>query len=201
MYPVSFDLSRIRIILVGTGDAFTRRLQQLNDMGATQLGIYQDELPEAHQIKQASVLMVVGLDYETSAVLASIAKLQGVLVNVEDKPDLCDFHFASFVKRGDLTIAVSTNGASPTLGQEIRSYLARLFGEEWAQIVATVSRKRNEWKQQGLDNRQVSNKTREYIRTLGLLNSNDSTDEESGYEIAPHHNTPAHSLHVYENVA
>src|SRR5689334_6278399 len=104
MYPISLDLSRIRIALVGSGDAFARRRQQLNDMGATQVSVYEDELPEAHEIKQASVLMVVGLDYETSAVLASIAKLQGVLVNVEDKSDLCDFYFTSFVKRGDLTI-------------------------------------------------------------------------------------------------
>jgi precorrin-2 dehydrogenase / sirohydrochlorin ferrochelatase len=106
MYPINLDLSKIRIALVGNGEAFNRRHTQLREMGATLVSVYEDHLPEAYQIRQASVLMVVGLDYETSAVLASIAKLQGVLVNVEDKPDLCDFYFASFIKRGDLTILV-----------------------------------------------------------------------------------------------
>jgi len=193
MYPISLDLNRIRIALVGSGDAFARRLRQLREMDATQLSVYEDELPQAHEIKQASVLMVVGLDYETSAVLASIAKLQGVLVNVEDKSDLCDFHFTSFVKRGDLTIAISTNGESPTLGQEIRSYIARIFGEEWSQIVATVGRKRAEWKEQGFNNRQVAGKTREFVKTLGVLDSGKMTDEDTGYgdEVTTHHNNPA----------
>ncbi len=171
MYPISLDLSRIRILLVGSGEAFSRRLDQLKEQGATQIITFQDALPESHEIRQANVLMVVGLDYETSAVLASIAKLQGVLVNVEDKSDLCDFYFVSFVKRGDLTISVSTNGASPTLSQEIRSYIAGLFGEEWAGIVNFIGKKRLEWKQEGLDNKQVSDRTKEYIKSEGLLDS------------------------------
>lgn len=169
MYPIVLDLQRIRIMLVGSGEAFTRRLSHLKEMGATQITVYQDELPEAYEIKQASALMVVGLDNETSAVLASIARLQGVLVNVEDKPDLCDFHFVSFVKRGDLTIAVSTNGASPALGQEIRSYLAGIFDESWATIVSTIRKKRLEWKSHGLSNKEVGDKTRAYIKGEGLL--------------------------------
>lgn len=169
MYPIALDLSKIRIMLVGSGEAFTRRLNNLKEMGATQIFTYQDNLPPAHEIKQANTLMVVGLDYETSAVLASIARLQGVLVNVEDKNDLCDFHFVSFIKRGDLTISVSTNGASPTLGQEIRSYIADIFDESWAGIVNTIRKKRLEWKKEGLDNKEVSQKTRAYIKAQGFL--------------------------------
>lgn len=171
MYPISLDLSRIRILLVGSGEAFARRLLQLQEMGAIQIVMHEDSLPEAHEIRQASILMVVGLDDETSAVLASIARLQGVLVNVEDKPSLCDFHFSSFVKRGDLTISVSTNGASPVLGQEIRSYIAGIFDEQWGEIVNIIGKKRLEWKSQGLDNKQVGDKTREFIEALGVLDS------------------------------
>ncbi len=169
MYPIHLDLTRIRISLVGSGEAFARRLKQLQEMGATQLTLFEDDLPEAHEIKQANVLMVVGLDDETSAVLASIAKLQGILVNVEDKPDLCDFHFVCFIKRGDLTISVSTNGASPTLAQEIRAHIADMFGEEWSKIVALIGKKRIEWKNQGWDNKTVGDKTRAYIRAEELL--------------------------------
>lgn len=178
MYPIALDLTKIRITLVGSGEAFARRLNQLQQEGATQITLYRDTLPEAHEIKQANVLMVVGLDDETSAVLASIAKLQGVLVNVEDKSDLCDFHFVSFIKRGDLTISVSTNGASPTLGQEIRRYIANLFDEGWAVIVANIRKKRAEWKRQGLSNTEIGDKTRAYIKAEGLLEPHGLQEDE-----------------------
>jgi siroheme synthase-like protein len=169
MYPIALDLTRIRIALVGSGPLVMRRFQGLKDAGATQVTLYDDHLPEAHEIRQATVLMVVGLDDETSAVLASIARLQGVLVNVEDKTDLCDFYFTSFIKRGDLTISVSTSGASPTLSQEIRSHLAQLYGEEWAGLVSEIGEQRLEWKRQGLDNKSVSDRTRSFIRERNLL--------------------------------
>ncbi len=201
MYPVSLDLSRIRIALVGSGEAFARRLKQLHDMGATQLSVHDDVLPEAYEIKQASILMVAGLDYETSAVLASIAKLQGVLVNAEDMPDLCDFHFNSFIKRGDLTIAVSTAGASPALSQEIRSYIARRFGEEWGQIVSAVRKKRLSWKEQGLDNGEVADRTRKYIKDTGLLDDEAALHATSAeYHPAKLPCAPVPNSRVYDNI-
>lgn len=169
MYPIAFDLSRIHIVLVGTGEVAKRRLQQLKEAGATRITFYSDHLPQAHEIRQAQLLMVAGLDDETSAVLASIARLQGIMVNVEDKPDLCDFYFMSFVKRGALTLAISTDGASPTLAQEIKAYLANLFGEEWAGIVAEIGERRQQWKQQGLTNQEVGEKTRTFLYSNSLM--------------------------------
>lgn len=169
MYPFAFNLSRVRIVLVGSQELATRRLAQLKEAGATQVITYIDQLPEAHEIRQAQLLMVAGLDNETSVVLASIAKLQGVLVNVEDKNDLCDFYFTSFVKRGDLTISVSTGGASPTLGQEIRAYIARIFDEKWGAIVRNIGQQRLQWKCEGLDNKAVGERTRALIKDQKLL--------------------------------
>jgi siroheme synthase (precorrin-2 oxidase/ferrochelatase) len=162
MYPISLDVTKIRIALVGHGDAFTRRLAALHEAGAQHVTAYTD-LPHAHEIRQAHVLMVVGLDEETSAVLAGIARLQGILVNVEDNPDLCDFYFMSFVKRGDLALAVSTNGASPTLAQEIKAYLTDTFGEEWEDTVAQIAAQRLAWKREGLSNTVVGERSRAWL--------------------------------------
>jgi siroheme synthase-like protein len=96
-------------------------------------------------------------------VLAGIARLQGILVNVEDKPELCDFYFMGLVKRGDLTLAVSTNGASPTLVQEIKSYLFETFGEEWQETVAHLAAQRLAWKRDGLPNNTVKERTLEWL--------------------------------------
>ena len=51
-----------------------------------------------------------------------------MLVNVEDRPALCDFHSVAEVRRGDLLLTVSTGGASPGLAARIRARLAAEFG-------------------------------------------------------------------------
>ena len=69
------------------------------------------------------------------------AQKRRVLCNVVDVPDLCDFFYPSVVRRGDLQIAVSTAGKSPSLAQKIRQQLEKQFGpayEEWvAELGAT----------------------------------------------------------------
>jgi precorrin-2 dehydrogenase/sirohydrochlorin ferrochelatase len=62
------------------------------------------------------------------------AQRRGVLCNVVDVPELCDFYYGAVVRRGDLQIAVSTNGNSPFLAQKIRQQLEKQFGpgyEHW----------------------------------------------------------------------
>lgn len=66
------------------------------------------------------------------------AQRRGVLCNVVDVPDLCDFFYPSVVRRGDLQIAVSTNGQSPSLAQKIRQQLEKQFGPGYAAWVAEL---------------------------------------------------------------
>jgi siroheme synthase-like protein len=53
-----------------------------------------------------------------------------LLCNVADTPDLCDFYLGSIVQKGDLKIAISTNGKSPTLAKRIRGFLEDVIPEE-----------------------------------------------------------------------
>jgi len=70
------------------------------------------------------------------------ARRLGVLCNVVDVPDLCDFYYPSVVRRGDLQIAVSTSGQSPSLAQKIRQQLERQFGPGYAAWVAELGETR-----------------------------------------------------------
>jgi precorrin-2 dehydrogenase len=70
------------------------------------------------------------------------AQLRGVLCNVVDVPDLCDFFYPSIVRRGDLQIAVSTAGQSPSLAQKIRQQLEKQFGLGYAAWVAELGETR-----------------------------------------------------------
>jgi len=70
------------------------------------------------------------------------ARRQKVLCNVVDVPDLCDFYYPSVVRRGDLQIAVSTAGNSPSLAQKIRQQLEKQFGPAYAEWVAELGETR-----------------------------------------------------------
>lgn len=70
------------------------------------------------------------------------AQRRGVLCNVVDVPDLCDFYYPSVVRRGDLQIAVSTAGNSPSLAQKIRQQLEKQFGPAYAEWVRELGETR-----------------------------------------------------------
>jgi len=71
------------------------------------------------------------------------AQRRRVLCNVVDVPDLCDFFYPAVVRRGDLQIAISTAGQSPSLAQKLRQQLERQFGEgytEWVEQLGETRR-------------------------------------------------------------
>lgn len=70
------------------------------------------------------------------------AQRRGVLCNVVDVPDLCNFFYPAVVHRGDLQIAVSTAGQSPSLAQKIRRQLEKQFGPGYAAWVAELGETR-----------------------------------------------------------
>ena len=70
------------------------------------------------------------------------AQRRGVLCNVVDVPEHCDFYYPAVVRRGDLQIAISTNGQSPSLSQKLRQQLERQFGPGYARWVADLGETR-----------------------------------------------------------
>jgi len=70
------------------------------------------------------------------------AQRRGVLCNVVDVPEYCDFFYPAVVRRGDLQIAVSTAGQSPSLAQKIRQQLERQFGAGYAEWVEQLGETR-----------------------------------------------------------
>lgn len=66
------------------------------------------------------------------------AKSQGKMVNVADTPDLCDFYMGSIVTRGDLKVAISTNGKSPTFAKRFRQYLEEILPNDTAALIENL---------------------------------------------------------------
>jgi precorrin-2 dehydrogenase/sirohydrochlorin ferrochelatase len=70
------------------------------------------------------------------------AQRRGALCNVVDVPEYCDFYYPAVVRRGDLQIAISTNGQSPSLSQKLRQQLELRFGPAYAHWVAELGETR-----------------------------------------------------------
>ena len=121
------------------------------------------------RIWQAAVIMVAGLPREQAEQIVELAHAAGKLVNVEDINDLCDFYFTANVRRGDLVIAVSTSGASPTLARKIRDIIAGMFGEEWASRTQEIFQARKRWKAEGSDMKNVVENTDRMLAQKGWL--------------------------------
>ena len=81
---------------------------------------------------------------EVNELVALEARDRGIPVNVADEPSEGDFALPSTLRRGQLQVAVSTGGASPTLARRIRRELEDAFGYEWAGVVAELYKARRD---------------------------------------------------------
>jgi siroheme synthase-like protein len=89
-------------------------------------------------------LVIVATDNrDFSAEVYAQAKSRGILTNVADTPDLCDFYLGATVTKGNLKIGISTNGQSPTFAKRFRQVLEEALPDETNQLLANLNQLRN----------------------------------------------------------
>jgi precorrin-2 dehydrogenase/sirohydrochlorin ferrochelatase len=88
------------------------------------------------------LVVVVTSSRELNDSIYRDAQGRGVLCNVVDDPPHCDFYYPAVVSRGELQIAISTNGQSPALAQRLRRELEQQFGHEYEAWVEALGRER-----------------------------------------------------------
>lgn len=170
MFPVALDLTRVAVLLVGRpGRMLERRKAQLAEVSAKNVTLLEAGLPTDEQVKNAGVVMACGLPPEEAKQLSQQAHAFGKLINVEDVIELCDFYFTANVRRGDLLIAVSTGGASPTLARRVRDYIGRRFGAEWAEHTKEMAQERNALRAKGAGMKEVLDASDALLERKGWL--------------------------------
>ena len=169
MFPIALDLTKIPVLLIGSGDLLARRKKQLDEAGALRVVSGQWSVVSEEEWKAAAVVMVAGLSYDEAKSIADKARAAGKLVNVEDVNELCDFYFTANIRRGDLLIAVSTGGASPTLARKVRDKIGQLFGDEWAARTKEIADFRTGLKNAGKTMREVLSASENFLAEKGWL--------------------------------
>jgi len=185
MLPLTLTLRDWTVFILGRGPAAVRRLNQAVEAGAQSIRVFSpgaddgvvqaagdrlaDRWPTSEEWQEARLAFIAGEGEAVSRALAEAARAARVLVNVEDRPALCDFYLPSMVRRGDLLLTVATGGQSPGLSQAIARDLEGRFGPEWAERLSEIAARRQNWRAQGHDMTTVAAKTKQYLLEKGWL--------------------------------
>jgi precorrin-2 dehydrogenase / sirohydrochlorin ferrochelatase len=86
---------------------------------------------EPSDLEGMFLVVVATSSHEVHEQIHAEAHRRGVLCNVVDVPELCDFYYPAVAQRGALQIAISTSGQSPALAQRLRKELEEQFGPEY----------------------------------------------------------------------
>jgi precorrin-2 dehydrogenase len=169
MLPIILDMKGVGIGVAGRGDGLKRKLDLVAGAGPEAPLVFEGRHPSDTDLSRLHILFVAGLDEADSARIASDARAHGVLVNVEDQPQLCDFHVPAQVKRGDLLLTISTGGRSPALARALRETLAERFGPEWESRLDELAKLRAELRARGASPSAISERSRAYLSGKGWL--------------------------------
>jgi len=169
LFPLFVKLENRAVLVVGAGGIGEPKIRSLLETGARitvvalQASAAVREWAEAAQLtleKRAfsaadldGMFLVIAAagSREVNELVFSEARRRGVLCNVVDVPDQCDFFYPAVVRRGDLQIAISTGGQSPSLAQRLRKQLERQFGPGYEEWVAQLGEARREVLASSLD--------------------------------------------------
>jgi precorrin-2 dehydrogenase / sirohydrochlorin ferrochelatase len=155
-YPLFALLEDRHCLVVGGGAVGERKVQDLLRAGARVTVVSRELTPRLADLAAAGRLafvrgdfnpghlegmtLVVGAtdDEEVNRRVSLAAQARGLFVNIVDAPELCTFIVPAQVRRGPLTIAVSTGGASPALARQLREELEERFGSDYGRYLRVL---------------------------------------------------------------
>ncbi len=168
-YPAFLNINGRRCVVIGGGLVAQRKVRMLLECGATVVVISPDYCAgldqmvengeiqairrhyQAGDLRGAKVVIAATDDKNINREIVREARNEAVLANVVDDAELSDFIVPAYLRRGDVTIAVSTAGTSPALARKIKARLEKEFGEEYAALVRLIGEVRRQIRQQGVE--------------------------------------------------
>jgi siroheme synthase-like protein len=159
LFPVFLKIGQLHTLVVGGGHVGLEKLGALlkNDPAA-RVTVVSPEMhptlrllakghPGVHLVDrrfrpedlEAKDLVLLATDYrQVNEEIYLLCKARGLLVNVADTPELCDFYLGSTVTKGSLKIGISTNGKSPTLARRVREVMEDTFPDSTVELLGNL---------------------------------------------------------------
>jgi precorrin-2 dehydrogenase/sirohydrochlorin ferrochelatase len=167
LFPIFLRMDKLRILVVGGGFVGLEKISALykHSPNASVTLVAPEVKEEIVELSKTDFnLRILKKPFETSdlsnidLVIAATnikslnsevkceAKMRRILINVADTPDDCDFYLGSIVKKGDLKLAISTNGKSPTFAKRFRETMEEILPESIQSILDNLSAIREKMK-------------------------------------------------------
>jgi len=167
LFPVFLKLEQLKVLLVGGGNVALEKLTAIinNSPEATVHVVAKEVFPQfaeaasalknititvaeyaPHYLDDCDIVIAAVNDIPLSKIIRDDAKAKGKLINVADKPELCDFYLGSIVTKGNLKLAISTNGKSPTVAKRLKEIFNELLPDELDEVLNNVQQIRNKLK-------------------------------------------------------
>ena len=164
LFPVFLKLNHLHTVLIGAGNVGLEKLTAIlnNSPDAEVTVIALSFLSEIHilaakhngvitrqksfvpsDLDDANIVVAATNDAGLNTWIKESAHERRLLINVADKPELCDFYLGSIVQKGDLKIAISTNGKSPTVAKRLKEVLNEGLPAEIDTTLQQMSQLRN----------------------------------------------------------
>ena len=197
-YPVFIDVNKRRCVIIGGGNIGQEKVEKLLECDADvfvispEVNPHVEDLASSQQISwdereyqqgdlEGAFIAIAATDDNTvNRQIAKEAEDRNVLLNVVDVTHLCTFIAPSVARRGEVTIATSTGGASPALARTFREKLTTSRILEYADLAPILAQARAELVQRGVkvvpDHWQIQ-------ITDGLLNLVQSNKSDEAYKI------------------
>ncbi len=161
-FPLNIELGKKTILLIGGGEVAERKLDLLMKAEAKVTILAPSFTDYLLSFKENKNLIFIDSEYTVSILdkhnfsfiiaatnneklntqIACDANERNILVNVVDRPEICDFIFPSILERGPVTVSVSTGGASPVLARMLRTKLETLIPGGYGKLAKIVSENR-----------------------------------------------------------
>ncbi|MCF0061113.1 bifunctional precorrin-2 dehydrogenase/sirohydrochlorin ferrochelatase [Dyadobacter chenwenxiniae] len=144
LFPIFLKLENLHTLIVGGGYVGLEKItavldnsplakvslvspeirQEIRDIASqnSRINLIERKFEDA-DLTAKDLVIVATNDKEENARISSVARSRNMLVNVADTPPLCDFYLSSVVRKGNLKVAISTNGMSPTLAKRLKEVL------------------------------------------------------------------------------
>jgi siroheme synthase-like protein len=147
-YAAFLDLRGRRCLVVGSGAMAREKAEGLQATGAL-VSVLTPEDYRPYDLDGVWLVVVATSDDELNRRITADADARRIFCNVADVPELCSFILPALHRRGPITVAVSTAGASPALAQWLRDRFATQIGFEHEQLAGELQRIRP-WVKQNL---------------------------------------------------
>ncbi|MEG6565396.1 bifunctional precorrin-2 dehydrogenase/sirohydrochlorin ferrochelatase [Thermoanaerobacterium saccharolyticum] len=163
-YPIMLNITNKNCLVVGGGKVAYRKILSLFEFGATITVLSSSFIDEILELCKSHKIKLVKRNYQKNDVenyflvvvatndrlinkeISDECKKKNILVNVVDDKELSTFIVPSVMKKGDLTISVSTNGKSPLLARRIKEMLENMFENDVENLIVELSNARDKLK-------------------------------------------------------